>query len=129
MRSCGSFFPDSSEVLLLGTDSAEWLRGRNSVSRFIQSDWERWGEVRLAVDDAVIWSSGNVAWIATTGTVNSPSPRPLRFSGVLIRHGESWLFRQVQFQWDESEASVSDLLRWKNLSRLLSWAIHYLAPG
>ena len=125
----GRLFPDGDDVLLLGADYGEWIRGRNRVSRFIQSDWERWGDVKLSVEEATVWSSGDAAWLATTGTVDSPLPRPLRFSAVLTRHGQSWLFRQVQFQWDESDARVSDLFRWRNLSELLSWAVHFAAHG
>lgn len=122
-------FPESDEILLWGTNPGEWVRGRSRIAHFIQSDWKRWGDVRLVVDDAVVSSAGDVAWVNTIGTVNFPNPRPIRFSGVLTRKGETWLFRQVHFQWDESEPRASDLLRWKNLSQLLSWAIRSVVPG
>ena len=122
-------FPESGETLLLGTNPGEWVRGRDRIAHFIQSDWKRWGDVRLVVDNAVVSSTGDVAWVDTIGTVNFPSPRPIRFSGVLTRKGETWLFRQIHFQWDESEPRASDLLRWKNLSQLLSWAIRSVVPG
>jgi hypothetical protein len=33
----------------------------------------------------------------------------VRFSAVLTRYDQGWLFRQVQFQWDERGPSSSDL--------------------
>jgi len=112
------------------------------------NDWEGWGDLALDVADARIHTLGDVAWLATTGSVamsldadetcrdtldyireecgeeNSLSPRerlleilregidtlaeagrgsqyiwPLRFTAVLVRRGEHWLFHQVQFSF------------------------------
>jgi hypothetical protein len=101
-------FPDSENILILGTDPGEWIRGRESAERFVGKDWADWGNLRLAVDDAGISALGDVAWLVTTGTV---ADRPLRFLAVLTRTGGRWQFRQVQFQWEGSSARLSDLLR------------------
>ena len=101
-------FPNDEEILICGTDPGEWIQGRESAQRFIGGDWAGWGDLRLNVDDARISSSGDDAWLATTGTV---SARPIRFLAVLHRANDRWLFRQIQFQWDASPVSLSDLLR------------------
>ena len=101
-------FPDDEDILICGTDPGEWVQGRQSAEVFIGNDWKYWGNVRLAVDDAEISSSGDVAWLATTGTVSN---RPIRFLAVLHRTNNRWLFRQIQFQWDASSPRLSDLLR------------------
>jgi hypothetical protein len=96
-------FSESDDVLLLGADGTEWVRGYSAVGQFIKTDWEGWGDFRFAVDDSVIWCSGDVAWVASVGTVHlERSNRPIRFTAILTRHNDQWLFRQVQFQWDGS---------------------------
>jgi hypothetical protein len=101
-------FPDDEDILICGTDPGEWVQGRQSAEVFIGNDWKNWGDVRLAVDDAEISASGDVAWLATPGTVSN---RPIRFLAVLHRTNNRWLFRQIQFQWDASSPRLSNLLR------------------
>lgn len=104
-------FPKSDDVLLLGTDAGEWVRGYPAVGEFIRADWVNWGDFRFAVDNSIVSSSGDVAWIASVGAVHeNGSDRPLRFSAILTRNGGNWLFRQVHFQWDDRDPGPSDLL-------------------
>jgi SnoaL-like domain len=120
-------FPESDDILLLGTDAAEWIRGHHAVGEFIRSDWQYWGDFRFAVEDSLVWSSGDVAWTASVGTVHGQrSDRPVRFSAVLTRNGEAWLFRQVHFQWDDHDPSPSDLLRPSTHARLARLLWQYL---
>ena len=114
-------FPDNDEILLLGTDAGEWVRGHQAVADFIGNDWAKWGDFRFAVDDTVVWSSGDVAWIASVGAVNE---RPLRFSAILTRQGNDWLFRQVNFQWDDRTPRARDLLRASTYLRLFRLIVH-----
>lgn len=106
----GLFFPGTT-VVLLGTDPGEWINGYTAVKRFIRSDWLGWGDLRLLVDEAKVYSSGDVAWLATVGSVTSGRlRRPIRLTAVLTRTKARWLFRQIQFQWDERPISLSELL-------------------
>jgi hypothetical protein len=105
-------FTEDDDVLLLGTDGAEWARGYRAVGQFIKADWEGWGDFRSAVDDSIVWCSGDVAWLATVGTVHfEQANRPIRFTAVLTRHQDRWLFRQVHFQWDGSPQTRLALMR------------------
>lgn len=104
-------FPKSDDILLLGTDAGEWVRGYSAVSSFIGEDWQKWGDFRFSVEDSTISSSGDVAWIATTGAVyDGVGNRPVRFSAMLTRSGNEWLFRQLQFQWDYRDPRLTDFL-------------------
>ena len=47
----------------------EWCLGSDAASGLVQNDWEGWGDLALDVADARIHVEGNVAWLATTGTV------------------------------------------------------------
>lgn len=96
-------FPNDEHILICGTNPGELVQGRAAVERFIGGDWACWGSVRLVTDDIVISSFGDVAWLATTGTVTTvrEGTRPIRFLAVLQRTGDRWMFRQVQYQWDE----------------------------
>jgi hypothetical protein len=103
-------FAENDDVLLMGTNGGEWVRGYDAVGRFIKADWLYWGEFRFAIDDCIVSSDGDVAWISSVGEVTEPSMvRPVRFSAVLRRRGHDWLFRQLQFQWDDRDPRTSDL--------------------
>jgi SnoaL-like domain len=117
-------FAKDDDVLLLGTDSGEWARGYSAVAAFIKTDWREWGDFRFAVDDSLVWSSGDVAWIASVGTVREyGSDRPVRFSAILTRNGDGWLFKQVHFQWDDRDASSADLLHLDTHLKLAKWVL------
>ena len=53
-------FPKNDDILLLGTDAGEWARGYPAVGEFIRTDWLNWGDFKFAVDDSIVWSSGDV---------------------------------------------------------------------
>jgi hypothetical protein len=120
-------FPENDDILLLGTDADEWVRGYRAVAEFIKTDWLKWGDFRFAVDDSIIWSAGDVAWIASTGVVHGPrADRPLRFSAILTRHGHNWLFRQVHFQWDDRDPRPSDVLRASTYLKLVRLVLQHI---
>ena len=120
-------FPENSDILLLGTDADEWVRGYRPVADFIRTDWLKWGDFRFAVDDSIVWSSGDVAWIASVGAVREQGvDRPLRFSAILTRNGNNWLFRQLHFQWDARDPSPSDLLHASTYLKLVRLVLRHL---
>ncbi len=112
-------FSPGDESLVMGTEPGEWIFGEARIARFVANDWARWGDVRIDVEPAMISSKGDVAWLATSGTVTfSDSINPIRFTGVLVRREERWVFRQMQFQWDRRGPSFWELLRPQTLLRL-----------
>jgi ketosteroid isomerase-like protein len=123
-------FPQSEDVLLLGTDSAEWIRGYRAVGDFIRSDWQYWGDFRFEVEKSIIWSSGDVAWVASIGSVHGArSDRPVRFSAILTRTSDRWLFRHVHFQWDERDPRPVDLFRPSMHVRMTKLLFQYLCAA
>lgn len=119
-------FPESDDILLLGTDADEWVRGYAAVREFIRTDWLKWGDFRFAVDDSIVWASGDVAWIASVGMVRGKvSDRPLRFSAILTRKGNNWVFRQVHFQWDDRDPKTSDLLQPRTHIKTIRGVLRY----
>jgi hypothetical protein len=119
-------FPRDGQVLLLGTEggTAEWVRGYPATAQFIQDDWRDWGDFRFDVDHSIICSSGDVAWVATVGSVNfKGSKRPLRFSATLTRNGDNWIFRQMQFQWDDQDPEASAVFHLRTYFRLARLAL------
>lgn len=106
-------FPKDQVSVLLGTDQGESINGYQQVSEFIANDWRSWGNVQLQVDDAVVWAADDVAWLVTVGTVGggTAAKRGIRFSAVLTRSNGRWLFRYIQFEWDDTPEKLSGLLR------------------
>jgi hypothetical protein len=120
-------FADDGDVLILGTEGGteEWVRSGAAARQFIAEDWRGWGDLRLDVDHAIVWSSGSAAWVATIGSVQwKTRERPIRFTAVLTREEDRWVFRLMHFQWDDKDPSASDLLRSRTYLSLLPGAIH-----
>ena len=145
-------FADSEETEVIGTGGVapgddEWCIGPDTACNLVRNDWEGWGDLKLDVAQAHIYFRGDVAWLATTGTVSmqldstetyqdhldyiqkiaaeesmEPQARmleilhkttntmfevergsgyvwPIRFTGVLVREGEEWLFHQITFSF------------------------------
>jgi len=124
-----ALFVSDADLLVLGTDESEWVRGYPSVVRFIQNDWLNWGDLRINLAGPIINSAQDVAWLTTAGEVRfGSSARPIRFSAVLIRQGDDWHFRQLQFQWDDHEPTPADLLHPATYLTILRVAIRKFAP-
>jgi hypothetical protein len=120
-------FSENDDILLLGTNGGEWVRGHRAVAELIESDWLRWGDFRFAVDDSIVWSAGDVAWIASVGVVHGRwADRPLRFSAILTRHGHNWMFRQVHFQWDDRDPRPSDIFRASTYLKLVRQVLQHI---
>lgn len=106
-------FTRDGDVLMIGIQSgtSEWARGYTAAAQFIRRDWEKWGDFRFDVDNAVVWSSGDIAWVASVGSVRSKdAERPVRFTAILAREGDRWVFRQIHFQLDQTDPEEADVL-------------------
>lgn len=122
-----NIFPKDGDVLILGTDggAGEWVRGESNARQFIENDWRSWGDLRFDADQAIVWSSGDAAWLATIGSVHwEKRHRPLRFTAILTREDDRWVFRQMHFQWDDNQAALGGLLSRHNSAGLLIDALH-----
>jgi hypothetical protein len=67
-------FVPGGELEVIGTNAVtlgqgEWCQGEAAVRELVAGDWEHWGDVRFDVAGARISCQGDVAWLATTGTV------------------------------------------------------------
>jgi hypothetical protein len=114
--------PASKHCLVMGTEPGEWVRSYEQIEKFIRNDWQNWGDVRLNVDAAEISCAGDVAWLATPGTVTRHgSPRTIRFTATVVREDGRWVFRQIQFQWEEHRAASFRDLFWPSNLVLLRW--------
>lgn len=124
----GTFDTDS-DILVLGINQFEWARGYPEVANLVYGDWQGWGDVHLNTDSSVINSSQDVAWLVTAGDVQfGASKRPIRFSAILNRKGDNWLFRQVQFQWEDRDLSRTDLLDARTYLEFFQHALRKIAP-
>lgn len=115
-------FAPQGDLLLWGIagTSDDWARGPQAVERFIYFDWLNWGDLRLNIPTAIVNSKDSVAWLTVFGSVSFHGhSRPLLLTAVLERHDQRWLFRQIQFQWAESNSTASDLLHPSTYTSLL----------
>lgn len=69
-----SLFIPEDDLEMIGTGAIdpgddEWCLGLDAACDLVINDWEGWGNLALDVADARIHVLGDVAWLATTGTV------------------------------------------------------------
>lgn len=69
-----SLFIPEDDLEVIGTGAIdpgddEWCLGLDAACDLVVNDWEGWGDLALDVGDARIHVMGDVAWLATTGTV------------------------------------------------------------
>jgi hypothetical protein len=81
-------FIDGDELEVIGTNAVdlsgeEWCQGKEAVRALVGGDWEHWGDVRFDMEGAHIHVRGEVAWIATTGTVKDTISTKDRYAGFL----------------------------------------------
>ncbi len=81
-------FIPGDELEVIGTGAlvpgeGEWCIGQEAVRELVASDWEYWGDVKYDVKGASIHVRGDVAWLATTGTVTDTITKEERYSGYL----------------------------------------------
>ena len=123
-------FEKNGDVLVMGVDRTDWARGYGAAAEFIRGDWANWGDLRFDVDKSSVWSSGDVAWVASTGTVRfKRGERPVRLTAILARNGDEWQFRQVQFQWDDSDSDEALIPRPGLFLKLFGSALHRAATN
>lgn len=147
-----TLFVQSDDLEIIGTNAVkpgegEWCCGFSEAKYLISSDWQYWGDVKFEVDLASIHVLGQVAWLATFGTVSDTIPIsdryrnyneyvesvledetmdqqekfheivqlgndvtagifkgencvwPFRFSAVLVKQNNRWLFQQLNFSF------------------------------
>ena len=81
------FTPDD-ELEVIGTNAVvpgqgEWCQGRQATRELVASDWEHWGDVVFDVRGARISVRGEVAWLATAGTLTDTIPEDDGYTGFL----------------------------------------------
>lgn len=69
-----SLFVPEETVEVIGTGAenpgeGEWCLGQQAVRNLVSGDWEGWGDVSLDVENARIYVSGDVGWLATQAKV------------------------------------------------------------
>ena len=65
------FTPDTEVIGTNGVKPGEdeWYTNRETASKMIKRDWERWGDLKLEVESASIRIKGEVGWIAASATI------------------------------------------------------------
>jgi len=62
-------FSERQDLLTLGTSTGEVCIGREEVKRLIHDDWKGWGDFKIDIESAKIFSDENAAWFYADCTV------------------------------------------------------------
>jgi ketosteroid isomerase-like protein len=91
-----TFAPD---ILIVGTDAAEWFRGRAEAQRVVgaQFDEMRSAGVRVTRGERDVVESDDVVWAADRPTMHldDGTETELRLTAVAVRKGETLLLHQL----------------------------------
>jgi hypothetical protein len=127
-------FVDSDEVEVIGINAiqpgvSEWCRGPAMVRQLVAGDWEHWGDVVFDLDGVNIHVSGDVAWIATTGTVTDRISREERYSGYLeyVQEVLSDTALDAQAKMLEIFRLGNDIVTGLPLSEIFTWPFRFTA--
>jgi len=68
-------FVSDDRLEVIGTSAVspsneEWCKGRQPTRALVAGDWDGWGNLKLDIASATIHVQGDVAWLATSGTVS-----------------------------------------------------------
>ena len=82
-------FVENDELEIVGTSAVdpaneEWCKGTAATRSLIAADWESWGDLVLDVAGARIHTNGDVAYLATAGTVARKIPLEHSYAGMRI---------------------------------------------
>jgi hypothetical protein len=107
-------FVGSDELEVIGTNAVkpgdvEWCLGLQPTRELVESDWEHWGDVTYDVQGAHITVRGDVAWLATTGTVRDSIPESEVYNGYL-----DFVKRILEGEDSDEKAKMLDILRLGN---------------
>jgi|GEM_PF-1886162 len=123
-------FAPEADVIVLGAEGLpyQWVRGQTEMRAFLERNWQSGELLRFDPSKTLVWSSGNVAWMATLGDVESKGGnRQIRLTAVLEKRNEHWVFRQMQFQWNDGAATADDLIKPETYFSLLRRALQNTA--
>jgi ketosteroid isomerase-like protein len=104
------FTPDD-ELEVIGTNAVtpgrgEWCWGRQATRELVASDWEHWGDVAFDVARAHISVKGDVAWLATAGTVTDTIPEDDCYTRFL-----DFAERTLKDEESDPQAKMLDIVR------------------
>jgi hypothetical protein len=127
-------FVEGGELELIGTNAVEtgkdeWCQDQAAVRELVARDWQYWGDVVLDVENAHITVRGEVAWMATTGTVTDTIPAQDKYEGFLAYSAEV-LKEENRSAQDKMLAILrlgSDLALSLPLSETCTWPFRWTA--
>ena len=88
LDTCMELFGPDNELEVIGTNAVtpgkgEWCKGRDAARNLVEGDWEHWGDVLFDQDSVQVFVNGDVAWLATTGTVTDVLTADYKYEGFV----------------------------------------------
>lgn len=127
-------FIPGDELEVIGTNAlkpgeGEWCLGQEAVRRLVSGDWEHWGEVVFDVAEAHIFVKGEVAWLATKGTVTDTIPVGERYNGYLgyVKQVLEDSQMSTRAKTLEIVSLGSDIVESLSLSETYVWPFRFMA--
>lgn len=105
-----NLFAEEATLEVIGTGATltgqgEWCMGPEMARELVESDWQHWGDLRLDVAGARVHTHGDVAWLATEGTVAETIPPEQAYEDYL-----TYVRRLVSEEVDAA-ATLFEILR------------------
>lgn len=76
-------FSKDDDTLVIGTGYGEIMHGFDGARELIESDWKYWWDAIIDIDDAMVSSNGNTAWVAADAYITKTIPEQKYYEGLL----------------------------------------------
>ena len=109
-RAWGTALAD--DVLMIGTDDAEWWQGKDTAMKFVEAQVQEMHDagVRFSGGDPAVTVAGDVVWVADRPTVSltDGTSVPMRLTAVATRENDRLALRQVHVSIGVANEEVLD---------------------
>lgn len=93
----------NNDVLILGTQPAEFDFGKEGAKRLLYTDWKYWGNITFYLDKVHLDQYEDTVYMAMGGESHidvSKITIPLRITGLLVKENSRWLISKLQCNYE-----------------------------
>lgn len=116
-------FNQSKDVTIVGTSSSEWCLGIKEVKQIIKNDWEHWGDVNIDINNALIYSVNNVAWLTVPANVT------FNFENSENAHQQILNYIHNYFNREDKLYNISAKAKLTSMNLIISHILSYRKEG
>lgn len=116
-------FDQTKDTTIVGTNASEWCLGLKEVKQLIRNDWERWGDLSIDIDNALIYCVDDTAWLTV------PAHVTYSFENSEDAHQQVLDYIQSYFNKEDKLYSISSKVKLTSMNLIISHILSYRKEG